>query len=109
MADYKKVNLTHKLSLYEVKLPYWRGTENVRIPFKDWNSGYSPNWFRAYNKSKHDRLGEFKQATFRTLTDAICGLVAILSSQFYTIDFSPSENGIGVGGHNDGMESAISN
>ena len=42
-----------------------------------------------YNKSKHDRHLSFKEANFRNLLSAASGLVALLSAQFGTQDFSP--------------------
>jgi hypothetical protein len=107
MKDYKKINHTHRLSSYEVKLPVWNGKTDVRNPFSKWSTNNSLTWYNTYNLTKHDRHTKFEQATFDTLIDAICGLVAILSSQFYTHDFSPADWSLSVGGLNDGMESAI--
>ena len=39
MEDYNKINTTHRLSSYIVKVPYWSGTENLRSPFSAWSSG----------------------------------------------------------------------
>ena len=55
MADYKKINKSHKLSLFEVKLPVWKGVDNIRRPFENWNDNKSLDWWEGYNKSKHDR------------------------------------------------------
>jgi len=107
MTDYKKINKSHKLSSYEVKLPVWKGVKNIRKPFEDWKDDKSLPWWDAYNKSKHDRQTEFERATFENLTEAICGLVVVLSAQFKNNDFSPQEWGLSAGGINDGMESTI--
>jgi hypothetical protein len=107
MSDYKKINETHRLSSYEVKLPVWNGQNNIRKPFSKWETGGSLDWYNAYNITKHNRHTEFEQATFDNLIEAICGLVAILASQFLTHDFSPSDCHLSVGGIDDGMESAI--
>jgi hypothetical protein len=47
-------------------------------------------------------------------TDAICGLVVVLSAQFHDEDYSPVEKSLSIGAGysydtNDGMESAIGN
>jgi hypothetical protein len=110
MDDYKKVEKTHKLSSYQVKLPHWYGEKSVRKPFLTWSrpEQFSPAWYQAYNKTKHDRQEEFSHANLGNLIDAICGLLVLLSSQFYTLDFSPADSLLSVGDDiEDGMESAI--
>ncbi|HLP33109.1 MAG TPA: hypothetical protein VK202_06525 [Bacteroidia bacterium] len=108
MNDYKKVNITHRLSLYEVKLPIWNGNQNIRRPFEAWNSDSTLPWWNAYNKTKHNRHTEFEKATFENLIDAMCALIALLSSQFEGNDFAPAGMTLGIGGgSNDGMESTI--
>ena len=87
----------------------WNGQREIRSPFANWITPNALSWYKAYNETKHDRHNKFSYATFENLTDAICGLVAVLSSQFYTHDFSPSDTLLSLGGHNDGMESAIGN
>src|SRR3989337_3214548 len=39
MRDYRKINETHRLSSYQVKIPYWNGTEDIRTPFSTWSTG----------------------------------------------------------------------
>jgi hypothetical protein len=107
MSDYKKIEKTHILSSYEVKIPNWSGTEAIRRPFSAWSTGATLPWYQAYNITKHDRHSAFQEATFRHLIDACCGLLAILSAQFETNDFSPSDTLLSVGGPADGMESGI--
>jgi hypothetical protein len=108
MTDYKKINESHRLSSYEVKIPVWKGLENVRKPFENWNSDKTLDWWEGYNKSKHDRHTEFEKATFKNLTDAMCGLIAILSAQFKDHDFAPTDMGLSMGGGpQDGMKSTI--
>ena len=107
MKDYKKINKSHKLSSFEVKLPVWKGIQNVRKPFENWNKNKSLEWWVGYTKSKHDRHTEFEQATFKNLTEAMCGLITILSAQFEDNDFAPTDIGLNIGGIKDGMEPAI--
>lgn len=110
MVDYKKLEVSHHLSAYEVRLPVWQGTQSTRTPFAPWNTGSTLPWYQAYNAAKHDRHDQFSQANFRNLLDAVSGLVALLSSQFHTWDFSPTGAVhwlSGVGGPPQGFESAI--
>lgn len=107
MGDYKKIDKTHLLSLYQVKAPTWSGSQGLRTPFLAWSSGGSLPWYQAYNATKHDRHTEFEKATFEHLIDACCGLLVLLSAQFGTNDFSPGNTLLAVGGPDDGMESGI--
>lgn len=107
MSDYKKINTTHRLSSYQVKVPYWSGTKNIRFPFSVWSTGNVLSWYEAYNTTKHDRLTGFKEATFDHLLDACCGVLVILSAQFERNDFSPGNTLLSIGGPRDGMESGI--
>ena len=111
MGDYKKINHTHRLSSYEVKIPYWNGSKNIRTPFSNWSTDNSLPWYEAYNASKHDRLAEFERATFDHLLDACCGVLIVLSAQFETNDFAPGNVLMALSGSsdgtNDGMESGI--
>ena len=107
--DFRKVNVSHRLSAYEVKVPYWNGKREIRKPFRPWaRKGNHLKWYRAYNASKHDRHTSFESANFNNILDAICGLFALLSSQFGRHAFSPGSTLLAVsGGSDDGMESGI--
>ncbi len=105
--SYKKIDDSHFLSKYEVKFPSWIGVENIRKPFSPWSSSGSLQWYSDYNATKHDRHTKFHRASLQNLTDAMAGLIALLSSQFWTHDFSPSDWNIVASGHDDEMESAI--
>lgn len=107
MRDYKKVDASHRLSEYEVKFPVWKGEQNIRKPFEAWKDNSALPWWKAYTKTKHKRHFEFEQATFSSLTDAICGLVALLHSQFEGIEFSYKDRLVFIGGGpDDGMISS---
>jgi hypothetical protein len=108
MVDYKKLDATHHLSAYEVRLPLWHGNQNTRRPFSAWPAGRL-GWYQAYNQSKHDRHQNFPLANFENLINAICGLVAVLGARFHTWDFSPAGAGLGLelGRPTDGFEVAI--
>ena len=107
MGDYKKIEKTHFLSPYEVKVPNWTGTSSSRSPFSAWASGGMLPWYQAYNTTKHDRHSQFEEATFEYLIDACCGLLVLLSAQFETNDFSPGNTVLALEGPRDGMESGI--
>jgi hypothetical protein len=88
MTDYNKLNQTHRLSSYQVKLPVWRGPDPIRRPYAAWATpGTGLSWYQAYNDTKHDRHQQFESANFENLLDAIAGLVVILAAQFHNHDF----------------------
>lgn len=86
---YKKVDVSHHLSSYQVSLPIWNGGPKLFEPFKSWAVPKARlSWYQAYNESKHDRHESFKKANFGTLVEAIAGLLVLLSSQFGKQNFS---------------------
>jgi hypothetical protein len=105
--DYRKINVTHRLSSYQVKVPYWQGETAVRAPFSPWANGKTLTWYDAYNATKHDRSAEFARASFATLIDACCGVVVILAAQFGNEDFSPLDSHISIGHPIERMVSAL--
>jgi len=113
MQQYKLINISHRLSSYEIRVPSWQGEQGVRKPFIKWGENKSLSWYKAYNESKHNRHENFKLATFDALIDAFCGLSVLLSAQFYDEDYSPAGKSMGLGGAcytyegNDGMDPAI--
>ena len=58
------------------------------MPFSSLTGAGSLAWYQAYNQTKHDRHEQFEQANFDNLLSAVSGLIAVLSSQFHTRDFS---------------------
>jgi len=89
MTDYSKLEKTHHLSSFSVRLPLWEGARNPRMPYEHWKHGHGLPWYQAYNETKHSRHENFEQSSFGNMLDAVCGLVAILASQFAIIDFGP--------------------
>ena len=95
--DYRRVDVTHHLSSYEVILPIWNGTSPIFKPFEPWRAwrglpkpkdiDLSLPWYRDHNLSKHDRQDEFKKANFENLVMAVAGLLVPISSQFRNRDF----------------------
>ena len=108
VADYRKLNPTHRLSSYEIRMPLWHGTKNTRKPFEAWiTQGTLLPWYQAYNAAKHDRHNNFPRSNFESLISSVSGLVAILSAQFIRFDFQPSVFGTGYGAPDGGFETAI--
>lgn len=96
---YKKINVTHHLSSYQVSLPIWNGASKIFEPFKNWSVGGSLSWYQAYNESKHNRQELFKKANLENLLNAVTALLILLSSQFCDEDFSPASRTLGVSGY----------
>lgn len=100
-ADYFRIEKSHFLSQFEVQFPYWDGSHRTRQPFQVWEHGSYARlpWYGAYNGVKHDRAQRLRDATFLQLTDAWCGLVAILTSQFLFEDFAPGHDTLAIEGN----------
>ncbi|MEY5047665.1 MAG: hypothetical protein RLZZ175_1024 [Bacteroidota bacterium] len=101
--DYCLLEFSHKLSSYSVKFPTWKGLKNIRTPFINWSTYPNQNWhvlewYKSYNKSKHDRHNYFVKANFDTLMDALSGLVIILSAQFQNENYSLQPKGRALSG-----------
>ena len=97
MEIYKKINVTHHLSSYEISLPIWNGPPRTIRPFKSWVCGDAPDWYAAYNASKHDRQDEFERANLNNLINAAAGLLVVIASRFYTQDFLSGGNAVSFG------------
>ena len=106
-----KINLSHRLSSYEIKMPFWYGTTtHISRPFSEWATRKNAlPWYQAYNSSKHDRHKHFEDATFLHIVDAMCGLVAIISSQFIQEDFNLLVRHVRSGVPGEGFQLAIGN
>lgn len=97
--DYCKIDLSHFLSKYEVKIEQWNG-KSIKSPFANWskidllyNKGQKVRsvdiklpWYSDYNSLKHDRLVEFRLATMENMMSALSGLFVLLCAQFYSIE-----------------------
>jgi hypothetical protein len=103
MGNYNKINITHHLSDYTVKIPIWAESEVTFKPFARWKEEKNNSlcWYQAYNDSKHNRQNKFKQAKFEHLINAISGLFVLLSSQFGYEDFAPPNHTIVMSGDQD--------
>ncbi|MEZ5675932.1 MAG: hypothetical protein R3D81_12130 [Thalassovita sp.] len=95
MKHYGRVDKTHHLSSYEVRLPIWNPSTKIFFPFGVWRSerdNEAPNrpvlpWYKAYNDSKHDRHEKFKKANLENLVDAVAGLLVLITAQFGSQSF----------------------
>lgn len=107
MPDYRKLEATHHLSSFQVRLPAWRGSHSVRQPFAAWANGGSLKWYQDHHGGKHDRHQEFPKASLGNVVDAMSAVVVLLASQFYTFDFRPQGLGTSIGRPSDSFEQAI--
>lgn len=79
LKDYKILEGTHKLSHYNVTLPSY----NLKFtPFSSWIEAET-FWYKEYNELKHARINHFEKANLENLLNAVCGLLVILSAQFF--------------------------
>lgn len=46
-------------------------------PFSNWNAEQSPDWWRPYNKVKHERLSNYKEANLKNVVNALAGLYVL--------------------------------
>lgn len=99
MQVYRKVNVSHHLSSYEVVLPIWGGGKRAFKPFEGWSTNDPIPWYQAYNKSKHDRHEAFRSANLEALVTAVCGLLVLMTAQFKTEDFSAGSDALAVYGY----------
>jgi hypothetical protein len=106
MKDFSKLNTSHRLSSYSVKLPVWHGEHSVRKPFAPWATNDRLPWFEAYGSAKHNRHEAFRKANFGAVVDAICGCVVVLASQFMDEDFHP-KNYLLAGDASEEFQSAL--
>jgi len=103
MLDYQKVNTSHFLSEYAVKMPDWRGGERTFSPFHEWGTGTKLTWYAAYNKAKHDRHNEFSRANLGNLLLSITALIVLLRAQFFDGVFSSEATLFASFGPSDGF------
>jgi hypothetical protein len=105
MDDYKKIELSHRLSGFQVRVPNWHGNLNIRAPFASWGvaPSVSPQWYKAYNATKHDRHLNFEEANLANAVDAVCGVLVMLAAQFANHDFDPTSSPWGRGDEGSGF------
>lgn len=107
IADYRKIEQSHFLSMYEVKLPVWRTGTKILKPFEAWTANGKPVWYQEYHAAKHDRHGAFMKANFENLLTSVAGLVVLLGAQFLSGCFESEAGLLATFGPSDGYEKAI--
>jgi hypothetical protein len=83
-ADYVKLLGAQRLNWYAVKLVRYPRLRPL-APFKSWNAGQptqSLEWYDAYNKVKHDREKNFRDAALMHAIAAVAACVVMLEAQF---------------------------
>lgn len=60
---------------------------NTFIPFLNWNSDKSPDWWKAYNHVKHDRFKHKKEATLEATINALSALFILNVIHLETMPF----------------------
>ncbi|MBI4979413.1 MAG: hypothetical protein HZC28_18195 [Spirochaetes bacterium] len=61
------------------------GHDLTLMPWKRWKQNENPNWWRAYNKIKHERERYFTRANLRNALQSVAALLVSIS-YFYLID-----------------------
>lgn len=78
MDCYRKVISTHfhGFTKLEILLPR-HGLR--RLPWKAWEENKNPEWWKAYNKVKHERNKNFTKANFENTLDSMAALFVLVS------------------------------
>ena len=77
MDDYRKLILTSYPQFPTIKIQIPRLESDI-TPWDTWNNGNNPDWWRNYNKVKHERGKFFEEANLKNSLYALGGLFAIL-------------------------------
>ena len=81
--DDHKINMVVYRELYDPfyqlssKKVYELQTFEQLNPFLSWSSNESPDWWNKYNHVKHDRFKNKKEATLKSVLEALSGLFTI--------------------------------
>ncbi len=85
IKNYREAILTNRpeFNSRERKTPY---SEEPIKPFRDWSlqHGKNPDWWRAYNKIKHERYISFHRASLKNAILSLAALQIVLF-EFYSI------------------------
>lgn len=82
--DFVSLLDVYKLSEYEIELKMHPKLGRIR-PFKDWDKDKPTKslfWYSAYNASKHDRGGNFAEASIEAMVNAIVAIHILLEAQY---------------------------
>ena len=75
--DYRKLILATYPKFPNIKIQVPRLELDI-LPWEAWNNSNNPDWWRNYNKVKHERGKFFKEANLQNSLYALCGLFAVL-------------------------------
>lgn len=89
ISDFKLINTSHHLDACKARFPIWKGEKNIFQPFYAFKNKKTPQWWKSYNQSKHNRNDNFQNANFETLLNSYSALFIILTSQFLDQEFKP--------------------
>jgi hypothetical protein len=79
-VQYKELLEPLRLHQYCVRFPYFPTLREIS-PFKDWKSEGKLDWYDAYNKVKHDREKNFRQAKLIHAFEAAAAYFVMLCAQ----------------------------
>lgn len=94
MKDYAKLEKSSLLSKYSVVFPHWRQrnavtkkseyVKKVFKPFKNFDASIKKEleWYKSYNKVKHNREKYMEEANLQNCMNAVAGILVLLYSQF---------------------------
>lgn len=82
--DYRNLVMAHYPNFHKVKVQIPR-LESEIYPWEAWNIDDNPDWWRNYNKVKHERGKYFEEANLKNSIYALGGLFALLL-YFYQTD-----------------------
>ncbi|QUX94969.1 hypothetical protein C0J08_05875 [Marinomonas sp. CT5] len=83
-TDYVKLKEIFDLNDWSASFTFYPDYGEV-CPFSNWDSvrpTESIEWYSAYNKTKHDREGNFDSASFRNVINAVCSAVIMQYAQY---------------------------
>lgn len=75
--EYRSIILNCYPKFTSIKIQVPRLERDI-TPWDAWSNGTNPDWWRNYNKVKHDRGTFFAQANLKNSLYALCGLFAVL-------------------------------
>lgn len=96
--DYWKINASHKLSEYKVYMPNWEGDNKYFEPFAGWRKSPRLAWYRASQRTKHNRAAKLYEANLENLMNAFCGLFVVVTAQFGEMDYTTGPILVSVSG-----------
>jgi len=88
LSTYGYLNAAMRLEEYRVAFP-WYPWIRKSYPFSGWEANKTLAWYIAYNKVKHDRESQFKEATLKHALTAVAACFVMLCAQ-YGWDFARS-------------------